>query len=898
MGSPASLIVRVAGLPATSLDGFGAEPLHVALERVQAAESHEAQARTELVEAVFVRLPNAPAALRGALLRLKRDAYNGRPLARHADHARWSAARALLGAVADQALEGEQVRLEATETFEEAFRRAVETELDRVRETVRDPALLRGLALASPEVLRALPRLAGAGAAPTKRQRRLVISLLRYVSRAAVKLSPYSTLTQVGLLSVDEGEGDGFAWQGGAAAWETSSLVRFRRSLTSRLAELALHDPARADRLRLRGNPTVAATAEGDARWLRPARWTTADDGRPRLIPLDLARGAVPEAVLDWLTALGDAPRSLRALTAALATFLDMPDDDRRVGGWLERLRALGVLLIDPPWDSQTARLELELVRWLEEAPVTDTAERPGPDRAALRDLTSALTDFPNATDPAATLADARAAFARVAEPLAGRSTIDRPVPSAAAGPAIFEDCFVADADKVGLRPVAAARRSALQAAYDDVEPWYRLLQATSPRLDFRAALAAHMARAWPDRNEVDVITLFASARSLWRAFERYRRDPAAREGGPFDPDGDASIVALDRRRREALASVASHLEARADGAWLDSAAVASAVARLPSPELDPGPCLFLQPCDPRGDRWVLNKIFEGTGRFTSRYLHAMPPAVAAATAQHLAERGEAVRGHRGVALLDLYAPQADSLNVHPRQTPALLALPGERLDPGTAGHVVPVHTLRIRRSDGGALSLVDPAGRVLVPVHLGGTAIMFTPPLVRFLALLGPSEVDQRPFPRTSRVVAGATVWERSTLGRVVVARRRWRVPVGELASTLERVGLSAAGFAAIERWRRHYHLPRHVFAVERVAHPAGTALKPQYVDLGSPLFGLLVAAIAQAAGDSLTLVEALPGPGDHPCDAGGIPRAAEVQVDALSFVRRSDDDGSRGSQ
>src|SRR4029077_2391721 len=127
-------------------------------------------------------------------------------------------------------------------------------------------------------------RLWGPDIDPGRRENRLHLGLLRYVSRAALKLSPFSTLTRIALVSLDTLDGDAaepLAWTGGG--WSERSLLRLRRYLIEQDLELLCRYRPFREGLTLRPSSTLEPGAPGSYRLIRPERWTVdAEAGRLR----------------------------------------------------------------------------------------------------------------------------------------------------------------------------------------------------------------------------------------------------------------------------------------------------------------------------------------------------------------------------------------------------------------------------------------------------------------------------------------------------------------------------------------------------------------------------------------------------------------------------------------
>jgi hypothetical protein len=112
-----------------------------------------------------------------------------------------------------------------------------------------------------------------------------------------------------------------------------------------------------------------------------------------------------------------------------------------------------------------------------------------------------------------------------------------------------------------------------------------------------------------------------------------------------------------------------------------------------------------------------------------------------------------------------------------------------------------------------------------------------------------------------------------RLEVGRVVVQRELWRVPVEQLTSRDHRVA-----FARIQGLREQLALPRHLYA------RLPTELKPIYCDLDAPLLVRQLSRMAAESTGVVELTEMLPGPGDLWLDRGGERFTTEIRFTAYT--------------
>ncbi|HYU33298.1 MAG TPA: lantibiotic dehydratase [Thermoanaerobaculia bacterium] len=852
MASP--VLIRIAGLPAASLESFGGETCLGPFDAWEAARRELAAVRTEMVAALHEQIPNLPPELRRLFLAVKRDCHNGRPLRRHRAAPEWEEVRRRTGPLADRLAGSEEREWEAAEDLDRAFAGQRRRELRALWQLAREPGFQRGLALASPPLLASLEE-HGNAAGPGPRERRLALGLLRYVSRAALKLSPFSTFTRVApgeILEMSPGAG-GLQLLGDPAEWRERSLVRLRRYLVEQIAHLLLRCPAVRERSVVRLNPAREEMGPGLWRLLQPGSWIPGGSGEAPMAYRSAAVVEIPAAPelvawLDEITARGDLGAG--DLEARLAEVRGGPREEARA--LLDKLLQMGLLVLEPLWAGDHPRLEEAVAEALlalpsQEGPLAAVA-------AGLRRIVELEEAFSRSAEPAGTVEEVQRQLEAVwnaALAAAGLEGATAPYRNREID--VFED-VVATGDEGA--EVAQVARSVAEEALSCAAPWLRLMDLLGGRREALHSLAGVLRRRWPDQEEVSALALYQEIHGLL-------------------PDGRGEEI--DRIRNEIWRDLPGLVHQDGEEGRIDPGELTALLARVP-PGADPGvgPCVFLQPADALGRLWVINRIFEGTGRYGSRFIAAMPPAVRRRLTEQLAARSG--------ALVDLFWPHGDTLNVHAFQTARAIVLPGDRVDL-PAERRVELRHLRVRIDPATGLPwLAGAAGERIRPVYLGGSSLAFAPPLIRFLALFGPGELKPIPLPRPARNEDGIQILDRLLLGRLVLGRKRWIVPAGPLR---ERLAASSPSRACREvlRWWRGSGLPSRVFVIERVHHESQEeAYKPQLVELASPLFFQLFAGIVHAAGSTLTVEEVLPGPEAFPQDAQGRRWAVEVQVDALA--------------
>lgn len=927
---PLPLLLRVAGLSTVDLEPFSSDlPLRVARHAELAKKL--AVAREALVDRLYRSVPEADPEVRGVLLDVKRDAYNGRPLAPHREHSQWAEVTRVAGETVARVVALEAELETARRDYEAAYERRCRAEHRQLLELRTHRRFVRGLALASPVLAAGIARLPEAFDGPyDRKQRKAAQSLLRYASRAVCKLSPYSTLTPVALAEARDGHTGGPRWRPETeldlhpGPWSEWSLLRARRFVPSRWVHLLFSHPPLRRRLRVALNGSLTEIAPGRLLVLRPGAWTTSEEGRLEYRPDAVVTLGLQGPLVEWLRA--ELPRrepTYRELLSELAEGLTpegQPAPTREdLTAAVEQLLDAGLLVLRTPWPLYEAHLEQRLLEYLKEITLEGTSheEQPGEERAALAPVIGALErllelqlGYRRTEEPARVVRRLQGLLGEIWDALLGLVDPPRDIEADRSGANVFyEDVFLTprgggteggDAESCAPTgpepdgPVAGLLelpRETVTELYETAAPLLRISDLANRRHDLRLALAARMERQWPERTEVGLVELFAAVQDLWKDFTRFdlearRRSPGGAGGATFDPLGLPAAAELREERRRVFEALSGRVESDGHESRLERrelGTIAGTISRRWSPPT--AAALLVQPADPAGRLWVLNRLAEGTGRLGSRFTPVMDPSDRCRVLSHLVARSVLESDGERFELLDLPSIQGDTLNVHAPQTLRLLEPPGETLDLPPERRVF-LGELRLRRTGDGDLRLIDGRGRNLLPVYLGVADLVYLPGWVRFLARLGPGELEILRPGSTVRTTDGLAVRERLTLGRLVLYRRRWRIAPGRRPGRLGRHA-DPETFAALHRWRQELELPRRFYVIERRPAPdPRPVFKPQYVDLSSPLFADIFLGILDQQGDEpLVLEEALPAPDAYPGDGGKGRRAVEVVIEGLSL-------------
>ena len=894
---PVPLIIRVAGLPAQSMESFHSDSCTALLREGLSLGERLASARAEVADRIFEAMLGASPEVRRVLLDIKRACFNGRSLLRHRSSPHWPALPGAVGEPASRVVALEEAQARNEEAYRAAYEEAASSERDAVRALSTDRGLIRGVTLASPALIEGLPRFDRG--VRDKRQARLEASLLRYASRAALKTSPFSTLTRTGLGVVTPAARGPLQLVG--APLQERSLLRFKRYLLDQDHARLLQIPAFASRLRVALNSSRWEPSPGRHCFIRPAFWA------PKKGEAVMAYTAASVVQLDlsgpliaWLVReLPGREPPLAELLETLARTFNAAEGDRRIRDTLTKLLQIGFLRLLPPWSSNEGHLERRMLASVRACGDDPTLVAFGD---ALEQIVTLQDGFAEAERPLESLRElgrlvdtlwqtTQESWARApGEPAAARHKFETG--------ALYEDVFLEGTDAADpWRAIVAISPEAAESIVESTRPLAQLAQIASHRHELLHAVAAFAEGKWPGEATVGIVEVMREVQPLFRAYTAFLAETeqlagASRRAALFNPFGLAAVDALRGLRGEIWAEI-ERGAASVDGeVHLSCAALSAAFARVPrryQPTLEA--CLLVQPADSTSSRWVLNQLFEGTGRYGSRYTAVMSPDLRERYAAHFAERGTIEGADGSAELLDLVYSFGETLNLHAAQTPSVLEMLDESLD-APASRKLTIRELFVRF--GGADEIprvVDASGRIYAPVHLGVADQTFMPFIVRLLSLFGPGELRLPPLPRAPVTRGQITIWPRVILGQVVALRRRWTFPVSALPAEVLRAPAREEAFAALNRWRMAEAIPERVFVTERVR---GALTKPQYIDFTSPLFvQIFLTIVGKDPSVGVDLEEMLPTPDAAPADAEGRRWVVELQLDTLA--RRAGRAGER---
>ncbi|MEM6794690.1 MAG: lantibiotic dehydratase, partial [Acidobacteriota bacterium] len=733
------------------------------------------------------------------------------------------------------------------------------------REAVADQDFAKGLLLSSDSLSSSLRRyLAGPAGRSSAKVRQIERSLLRYLSRMAMKATPFSLFCSLlpGSLTADGASQSEAAPAFSASPRRKTSVLRLDKSIYGRLigrltrrAEIRRHLP-------LELNSTVQREGE---RWL----FLTARGHQ------EVFQRLAHNAVLSVLSAALEArtPQTLGELAANLAGHPDVDASLEEAVAYLDRLVEIGLLRFRLGIPEQEVHWDEPLAALL--APIDDPqARRVVSFLGELRELMESysLADAPGRAE---LLRRATALVPEVMEELEPDSGYEAKHP-------FYED---------------AGGEASLNLDLAEVEPVLLEYARLSAALAYPRSEQANLRHFFESFYGEAVTSL-----PLLRFYEDYYREhfkqhldrqkgaEAAAEKGDYDlfnPFGLEILERLDRGGERLRQLLRERIEASPDAEEirLEREDLEAATGGIPElPESPRSLSFFVQylggpGIDGSRPALLARNYMSGYGKYFSRFLYLLPERV-------LADLQASNRELSREKLVEICGDANFNANLHPPLMPHELSYPtGE-----STGHPGELRSadLRVARDPESAhqLALFDSEGARVYPVDLGFLNPRLRPPLFQLLSRFTPATHFTLPMPEISKTETGAegadlaarTIYALPRLtyrGRIVLARRQWSLGREAFPRRLPQQD-EAAYFLSVQSWRGEHGLPEEVFCrihalpsqgdepegAKRPRAPMRQHLyKPQFIDFSSPLLvDLLTKTLETLDNFALTFEERLP--------------------------------------
>lgn len=870
-------IVRVTGLPAAVLDSlrFGVSATK-ARNVVAGREEWRREGRllADSLHSVIGAVRLGPT--RHLLIQLRRSLHKGaRPKAKC-----WTAELAAqVPGPARRRLNEWMAENERLIRLEGALETCLREELSQTSRAVLqvcdDVAFRQALWIASPTLDKELSKLlAGDGRKP---RQRVLEGLAAYAARAAVKTSPFSSFTTVGVAD----------WAATGSLVEARplqdaySVPEINRLFLSQIVHrLSLSPPLRA-KMPVRVNPS-ATVENGQVVFLalQPGEpLASVQHSRSVQYCLEMVR-AHPQETLENIER-----RLLEQQEGRLHQQVLRP--------FLEELVSIGILELSPPVPDQCEDPLAAILLWISDA-IAFGAEAAWLAGLAesIQAMRAHLASGTRRPDPEARLSANRSAFeAGVRIVQAGQL----------AAPTSFEPRLVLHDNAVHADRVASLSVEAWRPLVEELRVIGRWLTIHDPFLPFRLLLSDYYLEKFGKMATVSFLALHRSIQiemqQLSRIGRRFKAVLAfARMVGGYPKDRLSELGRLRTRTTERMTDAVG-----ADGvARCTIEALALESARWPH-WVRPARSVawFVQPLQaPEGPALVFNSAMSGFGKGSERWLSLIDRMVSLGGGKSSCRDSQ--RDYAAPINAELGGAFGSALNLRRASAPFEIGYPGVLSD-RPADQLIDVADLVVHFDEQEAVLRVHSLrlGADVRPLHLGMMADWLLPPAACFLRM-GFGEMgtvsSSRSFVSPAMTSAeGVLAMPRVEFGRVVVQRARWHVPSRAMPS--RRSGeRSAVYWMRLFSWLHEHRIPTRCF-VRRHDPSSGhdgargalggaldPAMKPMFVDFDNWYSVKAWERSIANPGSMLTLEEALPDPGAAYFSTGGQPRVTELLLETTN--------------
>jgi hypothetical protein len=811
-----TMVVRFGGLPTHAVHTLASHQLSQELDRLRTLDARIGIARDTVSGILHAAVARAgDSAERNRLLRARRDLFNDRRLGAR----RLSELRAVL-ADAEYAAVSEvesvlALRESAVDEVRSLYTAALGDARPRLRGLARHPSFANGLLLSSRSLFLGLARYERTPPnALASRGEQIERGILRYLTRASMKATPFSTFCTVVRGSVTFGSARSSISVDRPLA-EQRSVLRLNKTLYTRLWAALKRRQAFRRGLVVELNPTLSC---GDAQWSFLA---SAGD---REVFRRVSRNAAIDLVHRLVSQSG---ATFGRLIQALCTEPTVESNDDEADTYVNSLVNVGFLRFRAAVHEQEVDWDLSFCELLET--IEDEAA------AEVRRMLTGLREHLDAASKVD--GEARARILETMQDLvatAGSAGIELP-PAPRGDTIIYEDA-TADA-QVTIRASASLEKAF--ATLRDVVGG--LLRVSYPR-GAMASMRHFFESYYTNQDAVPLLRFYEEfyREHLRDHIEKERR---GRGGMPLDGYNILNPFSLEfiRKIQRAQANIADSFR-RAWKAAPDAEEVSVRSASLATSlrEVDEIPtcrsasvfAVIMPESADRPGRVVVPSatFYPGYGKYFSRFLYLFPDEVLHATRA----TNEGLTPH---VLAEISGDAAFNANLHPPILETEISYPTG--DAPRIGSPLTCTEIEVRRDpdDPQALMLWHvPMQKRIFPIDLGFLSATRRPPLyqllIRFMpagyfSIALPDTMD--PPPRDGRASPPAEspaepeVQARETDDvryrprmviddALVVARRRWSVPSS--AFPVQRPNESATDyFIRVNRWRTTKGMPREIY-------------------------------------------------------------------------------------
>jgi hypothetical protein len=814
-------ITRLSGLSASISKKLTPGFAPKAVDRLFTVETRLERVRQQLSEKLG-RLVVAinDRSIRGALVEVRRDLFSGRrarprALAR-ASESLPDDARSLITVEHELELE----RQSALAFVRQSYAEDVRVARGHLRDVVADADFQKGLVLSSPTLFGNLDRFRGTdpSGSLTSRDAQIERGMLRYVTRAAMKSTPFSRFCTVipGTLSISaSGESHTRLTINGNPR-SKQSHVRLNKALYAVLWSHLKKRPAVRRRLVVEVNPTLTID-DGRLRFL-------AQFGREEIFQR-LTRTDAVDAVLDVAIRAEGAIYDDLVETVVSAPPVDASHAEARE--FVDTLIAIGLLRLRSIVAEQVADWDGPLAVFLEQIE-DDDARLIATMLGELRCLVSDYA-FESAANRMLLGTKIRDCITSCLSSIGAAIDVLR-------RPSIYED-----ATACAELQICVDRQ--LETAFVHLKEFLAIIRAAGYFRQEQATMTHFFEQQYGATSRVPLLQFYedysrAHFKELLLQWGRRHSGLAKDIGNPF---ALAFIDAVRKAQRELAAAVAKR--------WADSPTSAEicltreelqrAVGELPRGDYDRhSAAVFVQilPHTNRSASLLLNgaQCVTGYGKMYSRFLYMLPEELY----QALFRDNCALAGAELIA--EIAGDANFNANLHPPLFPFEIAYP--TCEGGNAGAVrcTDLDVVKSKFDEHALWLIYRTTGQRVIPVDTGFLNSIARPPLYQLLLRFTPLSMTglvlpDHPTPGNETKAATRSIMCRPRItyqGSIVLARRRWVVP--NEFFPFQNDAHEVDYFVSVNRWRRDNGIPEEVYA--RVAGAGPEAAVPLPIDARPP--------------------------------------------------------------
>ena len=280
----------------------------------------------------------------------------------------------------------------------------------------------------------------------------------------------------------------------------------------------------------------------------------------------------------------------------------------------------------------------------------------------------------------------------------------------------------------------------------------------------------------------------------------------------------------------------------------------------------------------------VINNFSSGHGSNISRYLNIYPTEIADCLKEKVAER------FPGKIVAEIKDASIHNVNTFPPLAANIInvSMNGQVNDAYTS---IPLRDLFISADSSGGVSLQDKEGKTIVPVDFSSEGIHRKSKLFQFIDLFSPSStfglpflhqiIDQVYLEKLTTSKEGLIAIPRIYFGEnIVLRRKKWLVSKKELLK-VSATGTLQEVYIALNEWKIKKQIPNEVFVkISKTNNYENDNYKPQYIHFEMPLLIMLFQNMLEKADDVIEITEMLPHSSQLPVNSSNKRSVSEYVV------------------